>query len=112
VPIQTEQSAADVTRPEFAGKVKWRASRRALILELRSSEAATLKATVLRRPPHRRAFSRVGQASLPVKQGKNVVTLPRKASGRLRSGAYRMQLQLVDAAGNKSVKKTLSFKLA
>jgi hypothetical protein len=45
-----------------------------------------------------------------VKQGKNVVMLLRKS--RLRSGAYRVRLQLVDAAGNRSATKTLNFKLA
>jgi hypothetical protein len=113
VPIQTTQTpAADTTAPGFTGKVKRRSSRKALILELTSTEPATLKAKVLRRPPRGRTFSRVGQSSVEVKQGKNVVTLPRKASGRLRSGGYRVQLQLQDAAGNKSATKTISFKLA
>jgi hypothetical protein len=38
--------------------------------------------------------------------------LPRAARGSLRSGAYRVRLQLVDAAGNKSATRTLGFKLA
>ena len=47
-----------------------------------------------------------------MKQGKNVVTLPRKAGSSLRSGSYKVRLQLVDVAGNRSATKTLSFKLA
>ena len=39
------------------------------------------------------------------------MTLPRKAR-HARSGAYSVKLQLVDAAGNKSATKTISFKLA
>ena len=115
VPTQTETTplaADDTTAPAFTGKLKRRSSRKALIVELGSSEDATLKATVLRRPPRGRAFSKVGEASLHVKQGKNVVTLPRKARGSLRSGSYKVKLQLVDDAGNRSATKTLSFKLA
>jgi hypothetical protein len=70
-----------------------------------------LHATVFRRPPGGRAFARISEASLHVTQGRNVVTLPRK-TGSLRSGAYRVKLQLVDAAGNKSAAKTLVVKIA
>jgi plastocyanin len=113
-PTQIEQNSVvdDKTAPGFVGKPKRRASRKSLVVELRSSEAATLKATVFRRPPRGRSFSRISEASLQVKPGKNVVKLPRKAGGSLRSGAYRVKLQLVDAAGNKSPAKTLVFKLA
>jgi plastocyanin len=110
-PTQTEQTTVtgDKTAPAFSGKVKRRASRKALVLELGSSETATLRATVFRRAPGRRSFARVSDASLHVKQGKNVVKVPRAA---LRRGAYRVKLQLVDAAGNRSAAKTLSFKIA
>jgi plastocyanin len=111
VPTQTGQSTADTTAPGFTGKIKRRSSRKALTLELSATEPATLKTTVFRRPPRGRTFTRVGQASLHVKKGRNVVSLPRKARGSLRSGSYRLKLQLVDAAGNKSVTKTLTFKL-
>ena len=114
-PTQTEATplaADDTTAPAFTGQLKRRSSRKALILDLGSSEDGTLKATVFRRPPRGRAFSKVGEASLHVKQGRNVVTLPRKARGSLRSGSYKVKLQLVDEAGNKSATKTLSFKLA
>jgi hypothetical protein len=47
-----------------------------------------------------------------VKQGKNVVTVARTSKGRLRSGTYKVKLQLIDAAGNKSHTKTLSVRLA
>jgi hypothetical protein len=47
-----------------------------------------------------------------VSKGKNVVTLPRKPKGSLRSGSYKVKLQLVDAAGNKSPTRTLTFKLS
>jgi plastocyanin len=115
VPTQTQTTttnSTDTTKPGFTGVVKRRASRKALIVQLGSTEDATLKTTVFRRPPGRRAFTRVGQASQHVTQGRNVVTVSRKAGGRLRSGSYRVTLQLVDAAGNKSATKTLSFKLA
>jgi plastocyanin len=114
VPTQTQTTtttAADTAAPTFTGKVKRRASRKALIVEFGSSEDATLKASVFRRLPHGRTFKRLSQKSLQLKQGKNVVTLLRFAKSR-RSGAFRVKLQLVDAAGNKSATKTLSFKLA
>lgn len=111
VPTETTGQALDTTAPSLTG-VKRRASRKSLIVELRSSEPAVLKATVYRRAPGGQSFSRVGDASLKVKQGKNVVTLPRKAAGSLRSGSYRIKLQLVDYARNSSTTKTLSFKLA
>jgi plastocyanin len=109
---QTETTAADTTAPAFTGKIKRRASRKSLVLDFRSSEDATLHATIFRRPPHGRAFAQVGQASAKVRTGHNVVTLPRKAGGSGRSGSYRVKLQLVDAAGNKSATKTLSYKLS
>jgi plastocyanin len=109
---QTSPTVADTTAPAFTGKVKRRSSRRALILQLGSSEDARLDVAVSRRPPRGRSFSRVGQAALHVNQGKNVVTVPRKARGSLRSGSYRVRLQLVDAAGNKSAPRTIKFKIA
>ena len=112
VPTQTTETTstpADTTAPLFTGKLKRRSSRKALVLEVGSSEAATLKANVLRRPPRGRSFSQTSQATLKVRQGKNVVTLPRTA---VRAGSYRVKLQLVDEAGNKSPTKTLVFKIA
>jgi hypothetical protein len=53
----------------------------------------------------------VSQSSRQVRQGRNTVTLIRKL-GKRRSGAYRVKLQLEDAAGNRSATKTLSFKIA
>jgi plastocyanin len=113
VPTQTETfpASTDSSAPAFVGKPKRRASRRSLIFELRSSDDATLNATVFRRPPRGRSFSRISEASLKVKHGKNVVTLPRKGRS-LRSGAYRVKLQLVDLAGNRSSAVTISFKIA
>src|SRR3954451_5970910 len=94
--------AADTSAPAFTGKLKRRASKKSLILEFGSSEAGTLKATVTRRAPKAKSFKKVGEASLKAKHGHNVVTLPRKAAGSMRAGAYRVKLQLIDAAGNKS----------
>jgi plastocyanin len=113
VPTRTEPvtTPGDTTAPAFLSAPKRRTGRRSLIVELRSSEQAKLEATVYRRPPRGRAFRRVGAASLQVKEGRNVVTLPRTARGSLRSGAYRVRLQLVDATGNKSATRTLSFRL-
>jgi plastocyanin len=111
-PQQTQPGtvASDTAAPSFRGKLK-RASREALVVELSSSEHALLTAIVHRRARGARAFSRIGQTSLQVKQGKNVVTLPRKARGSLRSGAYRLKLQLTDAAGNRSAVRMIGFKL-
>ena len=108
-PTQTTQY--DTVAPHFTSKPKRRASRKSLILDFGASEAGKLSAAVFRRAPGKRSFSSVGSASLKVRQGHDVVTLPRRASGRLRSGSYRVTLQLVDAAGNKSATKTLLFKL-
>ena len=112
-PTQTQPApaAADRTAPRFTSSIKHHASRKALVVELTSSEDATLSATVLRRARHGRSFRRVGRAALHVKKGRNAVALPRKARGSLRSGAYRVQLQLVDLAGNRSPVRTISFKL-
>lgn len=114
VPTQAQPAPApaDTTAPSFAGKLKRRASRKALTLEFVSTEAGRVNASVYRRPPHGRTFSRIGQASLKVKPGKNIVTVLRKSKGSLRSGSYRIKLQLVDVAGNKSGTRTLTFKLA
>ena len=109
VPTQTTGAPADTTAPAFTGKLKRRSSRKSLVLEVGSSEAATLKATVLRRPPRGRSFSQTSQATVKVGQGKNVVTLPRTS---IRKGSYRVKLLLVDDAGNKSATKTLVFKIA
>jgi plastocyanin len=109
-PTQTEQTTAapDTTKPSF-GTVKRRAGRKALTVEVGASEEATLRASVFRRRPGARTFTRVSQSSRHVKAGKNVVTLIRALR---RKGAYRVKLQLEDAAANKSATKTLNFKLA
>jgi len=112
VPTNTDTTPADTTAPAFTGKLKRRSSRTKLILDLGSSEDAELKATVFRRAPGKKSFSRVGSATVDVAKGRNKVTLPRKAAGRLRAGAYRVMLQLEDAAGNRSAKRVLVFKLA
>jgi plastocyanin len=113
VPVQTTETfpaAPDTTAPAFVGKPKRRASRRSLVIDLTSSEPGSVKATVFRRPPHGRSLTRISDASLKVKQGKNVVRLPRTTS--LRRGAYRVKLQLVDAAGNASATTTINFKIS
>jgi hypothetical protein len=113
VPTQTQTNTvgADTTAPAFSAKPKRRASRTALIVTFSSSEDATLKASVFRRPPRGRSFGRISQRSVEVKQGQDTVTLIRKL-GKRRAGAYRVKLELVDAAGNRSTAKTLNFKLA
>lgn len=111
VPTQTQTVAVDITAPSFTAKPKRRASRTALIVTFSSSEDATLKASVFRRPPRGRSFGRISQRSVEVKHGKDRVTLIRKL-GKRRAGSYRVKLQLVDAAGNKSATKMLSFKIA
>jgi plastocyanin len=110
VPTQTQTAPVDTTAPAFVGTPRRRARRKAaLILELHSSEDATLKAGVFRRRPGGRSFTRISEAALAVEKGRNVKKLPRT---RVRSGAYRVKLQLVDGAGNKSATKTISFKIA
>jgi plastocyanin len=112
-PAQVEQNtiAEDKTAPSFTGKLKRKSSRRSLIVELGSSKDAALDATVFRRAPGARSFRRVGAASMNVKAGRNTVTLPRKAAGKMRSGAYRVKLALEDAAGNRSGTRVLNFKI-
>jgi plastocyanin len=116
-PTQTQTStqttpARDTTAPRFTTTIKRRATRRTLTLTFSSSEAGHLDATVFRRPPHGHSFARIGHASLKVRSGANTVTVPRRAAGTLRSGAYRVKLGLVDAAGNHSGTRVLTFKLA
>jgi plastocyanin len=110
-PTQTAP-ANDTTVPRFTTAIKRRAGRRALTLRFGSSEAGRLEATVFRRPPRGRSFARIGKVSLKVSPGANTLTVPRKAAGTLRSGAYRIRLVLVDAAGNRSAARVLIFKLA
>jgi plastocyanin len=110
-PTQTTP-AADTTAPSFTSAVKRKASRTSLILTFSASEDGTLKATVSRRAPGARSFRRVGRASVPVHKGRNTVKLPRRASGKLRRGSYRVTLVLVDAAGNVSSRRILKFKIA
>src|SRR4051794_8604519 len=104
--------AADTSAPAFTGKLKRRSSRKSLVIELGASEKAVLHAAVFRRAPGAHAYKQVGQTSAGVKVGRNVVTLSRKAGGSGRSGAYRVKLQLVDAAGNRSATRALSYKLS
>ena len=110
-PTQTTP-AADTTAPSFTSAVKRKASRTSLILTFSASEDGTLKATVSRRAPGARSFRRVGRASVPVHKGRNTVKLPRRASGKLRRGSYRVTLVLADAAGNVSSRRILKFKIA
>jgi hypothetical protein len=110
-PTQTTQ-AADTTAPRFTSAIKRRAGRGPLTLRFGSTEAGRVEATVFRRPPRRRLFARVGKVSLKVRSGANTLTVPRNAGGGLRSGAYRVRLVLVDAAGNRSATRVLAFKLA
>jgi plastocyanin len=110
-PTQTTQ-ATDTAAPRFTTAIKRRAGRKSLTLIFGSSEAGRLEATVLRRAPRGRTFVRVGTASLKVRSGANTLTVPRNAGGGLRSGAYRVKLALVDAAGNRSPARLLTFKIA
>lgn len=107
----TAPSPADTTAPRIVGRPKAHARRTTLTLTLKVSEAANLHVTVLRRPPRAHAYSRIGEATVKVRAGRNTVRLPRRASGSLRRGAYRLRLQLTDAAGNRSGTATLAFKL-
>lgn len=110
-PTQTTQ-AADTTDPRFTAAIKRRPGRKTLTLSFGSSEAGRLEATVFRRPPRGRSFARIGKASLKVRAGANTLTVPRNAGGGLRSGAYRVRLALVDAAGNRSMTRLVIFKIA
>jgi plastocyanin len=120
IPTQTQTgttltqttATGDAKVPRFTTAIKRRAGRKTLTLTFGSSEAGRLEATVFRRPPQRRSFARVGTASLKVRSGPNALTVPRNAGGGLRSGAYQVKLALVDAAGNRSPTRLLSFKIA
>lgn len=103
----TPAPAPDPTAPAFVGKLKRRASRKAIVLDFTSSEVGTLQATVYRRAPHARHYRRMARSSLAVAAGRNVVKLTRP---RLRPGAYRVRLQLIDAAGNASPVATIAFR--
>ena len=110
-PAQTAP-VQDTTVPRFTTAIKRRAGRKALTLAFGSSEAGRLETTVFRRPPRSRTFARVGTASFKVRSGANTLTVPRSAGGALRSGAYRVKLALLDAAGNRSPARLLIFKIA
>jgi plastocyanin len=110
-PTQTTQ-AADTAAPRFTTAIKRRAGRKALTLTFSSSEAGRLEATVFRRAPRARSFARLGTASLKVRSGANTLTVPRNAVGGLRSGAYRVKLALVDAAGTRSPARLVILKIA
>jgi hypothetical protein len=111
-PQQPQIAPADTTPPRFTGALNPQSTRRTLVVELGSSEKATLQVTVFRRLPGGRSFIRIRQVSLKLKRGRNVVTLLRSSSGALRAGSYRVRLRLVDAAGNKSFVQTLYFELS
>ena len=111
-PTGTQPSSSDSVAPRFTTAVKRRASRSSLVLRFGVSEDSMLKAVVSRRAPRAHRFAQVGKAVMQVRAGSNTVTLPRSASGRLRAGAYRVALVLVDAAGNRSAERVLVFKLA
>jgi plastocyanin len=102
----------DTTVPRFVGKPKRRASRKALIVEFRSSEAGDVETTVSRRAPRARSFRRVGRGTAAMKQGRNVLRLSRRVAGSVRKGAYRIRLVLIDDAGNRSAPRTINFKIA
>jgi hypothetical protein len=71
---------------------------RPIVIQLRSSESATLRITLLRKSgrtlrPQRRAFlTRVGK-------GTSRMTLPRSL-WRMTAGSYRLRIKATDAAGN------------
>ena len=105
-------AATDTTAPSFTGKVKRKSrSSRRLILTFGSSEAAELETTVFRRPAGGARRVKLGEATLAAQEGRNSVTVPRRATGRLRDGAYKVSLILEDAAGNRSAKRTVRFEL-
>ncbi len=99
----------DTTAPHFSPAPKRRASKRSIVLAFGSSEAAKLSVSVAWHAAGKHHFSHVGSATVGVKHGNNVVTVPRKAAGKLRAGSYRLTLRLTDASGNHSAAKTLTF---
>jgi len=109
-PTNTTITPAD-TSPPAISLLRRRASRRALIVTFRSSEAGTVAATVRRRNPGARLFRVVARRDAAMKQGSNVVTLQRPSRG-LRRGSYRVSLVFADDAGNETSTRTIRFKIA
>jgi Trypsin len=99
-------AAADVTAPVLSAirvsgpvRLKGHRPRRAIVVSLRSSEAGTAVITLLHRDARGRLTAVHGAYRVAVVAGANRITLPRSVWS-LRRGAYRLQVQVRDAAGN------------
>jgi hypothetical protein len=96
----TDRVSPTLSHFRIPGRVVVRRGRvtRAIVVQLHSSERATLRISLLRKSgrslrPQRRIF----QAS--VGRGTSRMTLPRSL-WRMKPGSYRLRIQATDAAGN------------
>jgi hypothetical protein len=122
-------TAVDRTRPTIRALAlshrRFRAARRGSMLAAatgtslfyRLSEPATVAVTAQRRRVDRRGRvtwrSLVPRGTLHGKVGANVATFTGRVAGhRLHAGRYRLRLQAVDGAGNRSLAKTVAFTIA
>jgi len=75
-----------------------------------STEAGRASGTVFKRDKHNK-LKRFGTASFAVKAGANKVKLQRASGKKLGMGGYRLEFSVKDKAGNRSLKRSASFKL-
>jgi Ca2+-binding RTX toxin-like protein len=99
-PAGNPAPALDTTKPVISAL-----RRRGGRLVLRLSEGARITVVVSRRARSR--FRKVRRLSRAGAQGTNRIRLPK----RLRSGRYRAVLVAVDAAGNRSARRTVRFRV-
>ena len=112
--VEVADPDADTTAPVLSGakvQPKVLAGTRKAWLKVTSSEAATLKGVVLLKQDGRwNAASQ--EKSWALDAGRNVRLLYSKGDlSVLRDGRYRIRLSAVDAAGNRSAKIVLSFRI-
>ena len=121
-------SGTDVVAPSLQASLARRRFRRSTKLKVGLSEAAGLTGTVKRARPGRRSrgrcstkarrgrrctvLRRVGTFSRALPAGTSRIAFSRRlGTRRLKPGAYRLVLVARDAAGNRSAKRTLRFRI-
>lgn len=107
----TVPTGSDTTDPRFDGRVGHKVTKKTVVLSVSSTEPGKLIVTVLRRKPGTKRYVQVSQRTVAVEGGDNSIKLARR-TGAAGKGSFRVTLQLVDAAGNKSAKNTVNFKIA
>ena len=99
----------DKTAPKITGTTATVAAATATI-RFTSTEAGRASGTVFKRDKHNK-LKRFGTASFAVKAGANKVKLQRASGKKLGMGGYRLEFTVKDKAGNRSLKRSASFKL-